>query len=976
MGKWVSSTLDGVQNDWVYNAGLYKIFYLSVSGLAMNTELRYEDSLNPKTFYKDVTYQLITGVSNFNFNKLGSTTLKIDDIPQEPLMMSNIDGYLFVYKNQNTDVVSDVIVKYNADLRIANPEFGIKSFKVKELNYFINGYCNFKKDLTDTFDFGYDGGGWYSNSGTFSYFNSPFGYLIPKYKPVENFTNASNKHFIAFKVTTAFFDLSFNYDKDIGTSVNVYVIDKPPRDVSVTDFNDNNLIEENFNDQFFEKFNLVGNNKWVYILPISLTSNQVVHKIYNIRTSGKYHEGNNKLYNLDNNLVPQNLGNVSYGAVVGNPNEKEKKTTLSKIGNGKFLSGIWENGVWNSGWREDQTVKEFYSIIDFNSTQKDKVWSFTLKGPINSVNSFEVGDKISIGNVIAIDINDKRNLIKTYFTVMSINDTFMSVQFEMNFPLRRIDIDSDNHRILVSKNVWLHGAFLNGYFKGVWNDGIFKGLPLITEMYDTHWLDGVLEGGHFKSNSKVGTFSYLDTKNDNVGISFSVMNENFEIGDKLILNNAILIDKEVYITSVDNGMLVTDLKSLDIEKVLGSTLSGTYSLGLSTGLIQNVIFDSKNVSKLTSTTDLTNNVFQYNSWLDLNFETQSAVNIGRPTTLLNEYSNNYYSLNNLYGYPTNDVLKSVSAFRDSFSLTNRNYALGKKYNIYYDYVGNSSNFENYFKDNGDKFLEQGWTYSNIQNDILPGSITFSTTKDLENGDIVGKELKITAWGRGGVLDVTTSQNNIENKTNADIERGRYTIIEFDLLTHSVAFTTFSESVSYHVDGYTVSTTPTGLTVSTPIVYKSLDTIESPVLHFDNLNIVNRYNENIGIDELVYATYLPIYKNVNHLETSNKKKVEYFYNKSNLSLNLRGSDYDVNTGVEGTSQSSIVVDNLKLYEVDMIPFFKYFEDDNINKSVQLPYEGISPIINYDNYDPSLLKDKSFGISSINIYEKYDSIKKIN
>ena len=53
--------------------------------------------------------------------------------------------------------------------------------------------------------------------------------------------------------------------------------------------------------------------------------------------------------------------------------------------------------------------------------------------------------------------------------------------------------------LYVTQNVWLSGGFLNGYFKGIWNYGLFKGYPLITEMYDSHWIDGIFDGGHFNT---------------------------------------------------------------------------------------------------------------------------------------------------------------------------------------------------------------------------------------------------------------------------------------------------------------------------------------------------------------------------------------------------------------------------------------------------------------------------------------------
>ena len=66
-------------------------------------------------------------------------------------------------------------------------------------------------------------------------------------------------------------------------------------------------------------------------------------------------------------------------------------------------------------------------------------------------------------------------------------------------------MDSSDHIIYVTKNVWLSGAFLNGYFSGVWTYGLFKGYPYITRMVDSHITDGIMDGGRF--GSSLGTYS-------------------------------------------------------------------------------------------------------------------------------------------------------------------------------------------------------------------------------------------------------------------------------------------------------------------------------------------------------------------------------------------------------------------------------------------------------------------------------------
>jgi hypothetical protein len=48
---------------------------------------------------------------------------------------------------------------------------------------------------------------------------------------------------------------------------------------------------------------------------------------------------------------------------------------------------------------------------------------------------------------------------------------------------------------------------------------------------------------------------------------------------------------------------------------------------------------------------------------------------------------------------------------------------------------------------------------------------------------------------------------------------------------------------------------------------------------------------------------------------------------------------------------------------MIPFFQYFTEDNINKGIQIPYQAISPFIDYTNSNFSLIDNISIGLDSI-------------
>ena len=135
----------------------------------------------------------------------------------------------------------------------------------------------------------------------------------------------------------------------------------------------------------------------------------------------------------------------------------------------------------------------------------------------------------------------------------------------------------------------------------------------------------------------------------------------------------------------------------------------------------------------------------------------------------------------------------------------------------------------------------------------------------------------------------------------------------------------------------------------------------PVINFDNINKVKRdiyYNlDGVTASTLVDATFLPIYQNVNHLTTGSGKKTEYFFNKINLGMRFYGD----NSG----NSVNYIIDNLHFYEVDMIPFFQYFIETSINKSVQIPYQGIAPFIDYTNSRFTFLDNISVGFDSVSI-----------
>lgn len=764
------------------------------------------------------------------------------------------------------------------------------------------------------------------------------------------------------------------------------------------------------------------------------------------------------------------LQGVKYSMELGSknsvtPNAPNSLTTVyTKAGNGSFVSGIWENGVWNNGWRDDYTVRDFSSIVEFYEVS---IGTFRIKlfGEASSVSQFRIADRVSVSNIIIIDINDERKLWKNYMTVVDTSEQakYILLEFTYNFPIRTMEMDSKNHRILVSRNVWLKGVFFNGNFRGIWNDGLFSGYPLITKMENVHWIDGVFNGGHFYATKFRKTFAKMKDFVINSAYAPQTSIE-FQSPHRLAVGDIISI---TYSTPTNIKTLGTTtvirvpsenevVLAVKWDKEFIPVIDGTLYSTTSTGLIQNFSFYANNVSTVTSIESMiSSRVFSYTSWIDVNYSDQSAVNIGRPENYNDPTSNRQFSENNLFGYPTNDVLTSVSVFRDSFSLSLRKYRLGKRYKIFADFVGDSSQFEDYF-DSTDtpggllEFNNNGWTANTRQDisvtlfsasqsytEIVPNDsyhldlylynneaidslkvgneieisgpftetnigpfgtnynhyvksaktnilskqevggglvkittdsvstftqpqsywdleakeskkyestdfslsfirdngLTFSRTNQATNGNasLVGKELNVKSVGSGGVLnlipayDVPNRNNTNEKRT---IDKFRYSMVEFDVLS---------------IQGSTSSNT---------YVDPSLGGL--PIIHFNNLNLVQRevaYKDEKGgqKNELLYfpATYLPIYKNVNHANTIGVKKQEFFFNKRNLMMNFTG------TGIYGMKNIEYFLDNLKLYEVDMIPFFKYFTRANINFSVQIPNStdiyGTAPIIGFGEYE---------------------------
>lgn len=942
-----------------------------------------------KTFFTNKTYLFksrIKSLSTLQSDGIYITTPWNDTFRNISLTsLSTDDGYINFYStpsfrvdsSNNPDIFTGItfsggeVIKNYSYLSYADldnkfgPTSGIYDIEIKELDWKIHGYSWIESiGLTSGTLLGNTnkGKGWsynsYEDTEFFEWFDSAGGA-----NPAgDTFTSSSGPISVNYReinhisrfIDYNFFNLSFTTTLSDDAGFKIYLSDSEPYTGNSTQsfnnwINNSDIIATftaSSSPTFSAFFGLKG-NKFISFVADKVDSGANI-RLFGLKVEGGYGEGNNRQYIVDeNDFSFSDLQGVTFSSFVGigdtynQGNDAEVSQIFSKIGNGSFNAGMWENGVWNNGWRVDNSVREFDDIDISIKSKSDVRWRFRIIGPSASVANFNLGDEVTIGNVVAIDINERRRFIRDKYRIISINPTgvndrigFITVELTTKFPIRRIERDSKKHKIKVSKNGWLSGAFLNGYFTGVWNYGLFKGYPLITEMFDTNWIDGIFDGGHFKSDYYIsGTFSDTIFKNNKLGLQFDNLHL-LAVGDVITLsmddkniNNDYNTETKI-IEVLDDYSVVTDI-DYGIKKI-GALESGEFTTEIATGLIQNMVFNSNNKSKITSIDSInTQDVFIYDSWIDVNYSNTSAVNIGKSQTKINEFSRKSFSENNLYGYPTDDVLSSDSIFRDSYTLDTRNYKLGVKWKIFNDYIGDSSKFTEYFGTSSEDtqlFLDQGWTFSKYSTN----SITFSRTNDEGIKDIKGEELKVEAIQKGGVLDISDPLFNINNRTLEKIERNRYTFVEFDLIT------------------YSVSPVPTFERTLIPPAYE-------PYINFDNVNKTRRIISKISSSfNTIPAEYLPIYRNIEHLDTPKRRKVEYFFNKRNLSMNFKGS---------GSSKNEYVINNLKLYEVDMIPFFQYFIDININKSIQIPYQGIAPYIDYESSDFNFLDNINIGLDSI-------------
>lgn len=876
-----------------------------------------------------------SSIGDININHFLDDNLSIYDTPapfgpniliQKEFSINLYNGsgdiYYSYYKplyNRKTNKVMTYWFNKNIGLDTPTNTVYVDGFTFEEIDFYPNG---FKSALTNT------SSGWYFDNDNYNFFhNGPITPTEPIWSPDQQF----KEPFISKKIDSDLFNIEFNFNittSPVGLNLDLYLINDIDYDNWIHNggsfsFNDYTPEKSYTTGGVISEIGLNGRDKYL-VLKLTNWDSAVTKteiSLSNIKITGTYDNTvNNEL--TSSLLTPNSVYKFEHEITTG-------VNLNSYIGNGKFLSGIWEDGVWNNGVRIDEESFEFIDVLNSYPVSNSK-WRIEIQKSslLTSTELSLIGESISIGNIVAININEERKLLKNLYLVVDAKDDYIVVESEFLFPIRRIEKDSNKHRIKVSKNIWLSGAFLNGKFNGIWNNGIFKGNPSNNVMGNTQWIDGTFDGGRFVSNyNNSGTFSvYGSEEMDN--ISYVVITPSGVDLSKVFLGDEVYIENSSYYNG--NSVIINiDGDNITIDKTFNNHDSGDIKILISDGLIQNFEFNDNNLSKSSSIKTISSSsVFKYNSWIDVEYDENSAVNIGRDVKTKDPITGKVVSKNNLYGYPTYDILSSTSKFRNSINTNSRLYRLGTKYKKYTDFVGDSSSFNKPFDfTNQSNFFDQGWTYS-YSNGV--SGLSFSRTEfDINNQIIEGKELHSYSKNIGGVLD----------NTNINIENNRYSLVEYDVINIG----TFSKvGVSGPSDDLITTTSLS-------------DGRNYPIVNMSNLNYE-------GVDN-VDMTYLPIFRNVNLLDTPNSKKLEYFFNKENFLMDIRGYG-----NLDNNSIFELVIDNLKFYEVDMIPFFKYFNYNNIYKGVQIPLEGTSPFVDYTLNKFPFIESQSIPFDSIDIRNK--------
>ena len=413
-------------------------------------------------------------------------------------------------------------------------------------------------------------------------------------------------------------------------------------------------------------FSILSYNVYVYETVYSDINNSIFNSLINYPsiTSEYFNLINGStisLSNIDKKLVTTykvDTGNDTSGFLTINFGNGKFGSFPSSDGVNSIISNnsIWKGGAWNNGYWNSNPI-ELKNLTYLNID--NYTWNITLTADnktdlSSSKYSFISGDNISISNIVGLDINNNRVLITNLCKVLSVTPLIkkedgnnvlstITIQVLTKYPILRIEQDSLNHTIKITKTSWLSGIFTNGLFEGVWTYGMVKGYPYITKFKNTHWIDGIFDGGTFKSGGGLSQSNGLI--------------QNFTFRD----NN---------ISEVSN---------------IGTNLGFVYNSWI------DVNYDNKSMTNIYKNNYTYNQEYQL-SIPDMNLNGYPTYDIlSSKSYFRNSYDNNivYYSLGSKYQIYT-DFIGDGSIFNNAYSNQINKLGLNNFYNLGWTYSQDSN----------------------------------------------------------------------------------------------------------------------------------------------------------------------------------------------------------------------------------------------------------------------------------------------
>jgi len=603
-------------------------------------------------------------------------------------------------------------------------------------------------------------------------------------------------------------------------------------------------------------------------------------------------------------------------------------------GNGLFRQGIWESGVWNNGWRANSFDQGFFDSDDILKSNEifsvvrgieASQWYITIQF-IDSISDYilrgyklSTGSKVSVSNLASYDTTNKRRVIFSLMEVIEIDfpNNLIKLLYKTQNNISSITKDSDFHLIYLTVNVWKNGAFLNGVFRGIFNNGIIVSNPLHVDMFHTHILNGYFDGGHF--TSQLGTVQ---------GVQYQTsLIQEMDFFDR----NIGTVGRKTFKTWFD--LLYTETSKTHIKKP-GSVIRSKRLQGQSYGTSPNY-FDP-----LTSGKVVTSNIM----------------------------------VPNLSGFITNDVLKSSASFRDLNSSNSFIYSLGTKRTRFSNYYPNDGNFSTPIsslpgQQGVSPFQSFGLTFSLIRQQV-------------KNQYAIGNNF------RPFTFSVDSNTNDLNNGVLA------ISVLDPHPLMHNYSFLLRNTQISTLPNRY--------YEFSVKLFQQTTlggDMYMDDIYQYMNEKFLLTANATTDPSPLLVGDLTPssiVDSYVNHAQVPSSEKVEYFFNKNNVDIyfDMRSPTLSSTDLAGGAGQfipreafppgpSAIFIENISLYEVDMIPFFNYFtfgggsgSIGQIDLSVNSRYSAIAPNLGIINSDFEFVDDDKLKISYELLVEQNPVINVVN